>query len=133
MAGSRSTFPVCSSVQAKDVYFKSLEVSRIPRRLPYARSVDDLLTYFARVNAGNYYSFHNMHAKDTRLFFTQSCVPTENESESAGPDPDSASKFSNIEDEATMPAERPAKGGKGRPRKLKGKAGTKAGSKASKS
>ncbi|PLB39214.1 Cupin domain protein [Aspergillus candidus] len=95
-----------------------------------------------QVPRGNYYSFANTHAKDTRLFFTQSCVPTESESEGAEPDPESASKFGNIEDEAATPTERPAKGGKGRPKKQKGKAGgakagtkagTKAGSKASKS
>lgn len=124
------------------MYSKSLGVSQMSRRFPYARPVGHLLTYFVRANAGNYYSFANTHAKDTRLFFTQSCVPTESESEGAEPDPESASKFGNIEDEAATPAERPAKGGKGRPKKQKGKAGgakagtkagTKAGSKASKS
>ena len=36
--------------------------------------------------AGNYYSFANAHKKDARLFFTQGCVPTENETTPSRPD-----------------------------------------------
>ena len=39
------------------------------------------------LHAGNYYSFANAHEKDARLFFTQGCVPTENEIMTAGSSP----------------------------------------------
>ena len=64
---------------------------------------------------GNYYSFANTHETDARLFFTQGCVPVENDSSTPGED-------SKVEQpEPPEPPEPPVKGarptaGKGRPR-----------------
>ncbi|GIK02631.1 hypothetical protein Aspvir_006687 [Aspergillus viridinutans] len=78
-----------------------------------------------QVPRGNYYSFANTHGKDARLFFTQGCVPVENDQSSPG----SASKPAvTTEDESTTQMGRPNGTGKGRP-KGKQKAGS--GSKAS--
>ncbi|KAF7161843.1 hypothetical protein CNMCM6106_008954 [Aspergillus hiratsukae] len=78
-----------------------------------------------QVPRGNYYSFANTHGKDARLFFTQGCVPVENDQSSPG----SASKpVVTTEDESTTQRGRPSGTGKGRP-KGKQKAGS--GSKAS--
>lgn len=37
------------------------------------------LTWLLPTLIGNYYSFQNAHRKEARLFFTQGCVPNENE------------------------------------------------------
>lgn len=84
-----------------------------------------LISFFFSSVAGNYYSFANTHGKDARLFFTQGCVPVENDQSSPG----SASKPAvSTEDESTIQKGRPSGTGKGRP-KGKQKAGS--GSKAS--
>ncbi|RJE17999.1 Cupin domain protein [Aspergillus sclerotialis] len=62
-----------------------------------------------QIPRGNYYSFANTHETDARLFFTQGCVPVENDSSTPG------------EDSKVEQPEPPAKGarataGKGRPR-----------------
>ncbi|GAB1211073.1 hypothetical protein ATERTT37_000185 [Aspergillus terreus] len=74
-----------------------------------------------QVPRGNYYSFANNFSKDARLFFTQGCVPTENDDSV----PESASKPDMMEGEGETTVE-PTKaartGAKGRP-KGKQKAG----------
>ncbi|KAF9885450.1 hypothetical protein FE257_012886 [Aspergillus nanangensis] len=79
-----------------------------------------------QVPRGNYYSFANTFGKDARLFFTQGCVPTENDISVPG----SASKQDMMEGEgeSIMESAEPVRAtgttGKGRP-KGKQKAGPK--------
>ncbi|OJJ89466.1 Cupin domain protein [Aspergillus glaucus CBS 516.65] len=83
-----------------------------------------------QVPRGNYYSFANIYGFDARLFFTQGCVPAENESLAS----ESASKPTAMEGDSTTDAGRPTKGrpkgSKGGPKGSKG-AKQKGGSKAS--
>ncbi|KAB8228704.1 hypothetical protein ETB97_010576 [Aspergillus alliaceus] len=65
-----------------------------------------------QVPRGNYYSFANTHGKDARLFFTQGCVPTEDNSSVPG----SASKNDTMEEEPTPQLGRTFGVGKGRPK-----------------
>lgn len=67
--------------------------------------------------AGNYYSFANTQNKDARLFFTQGCVPVENDDSAPG----SATKPGAMDGDSSTPTGRPT-GVKGRP-KGKQKAG----------
>lgn len=69
------------------------------------------------LNVGNYYSFANAYDKVAQLFFTQGCVPTENENSTSG----SASKPAATEDKSATDS-KPNAVGKGRP-KGKQKAG----------
>ncbi|KAL4898425.1 kinetochore CENP-C fungal-like protein [Aspergillus ambiguus] len=75
-----------------------------------------------QVPRGNYYSFANNFSKDARLFFTQGCVPTEND----GSVPGSATKPDMMEGEESSEPPKAARtgGAKGRP-KGKQKAGSK--------
>ncbi|KAI9923685.1 hypothetical protein ASPWEDRAFT_120584 [Aspergillus wentii DTO 134E9] len=75
-----------------------------------------------QVPRGNYYSFANTHQNDARLFFTQGCVPMEND----GSGPALASKSILMEGDSPAEASRTTGSGKGRP---KGKGKQKAGSK----
>ncbi|KAJ6186320.1 hypothetical protein N7519_007621 [Penicillium mononematosum] len=78
-----------------------------------------------QVPRGNYYSFANTHQKEARLFFTQGCVPDENENEDdttqmsqdVGPE----SEFE--ADTPTAPVHVPAKKAKGRPKGKQKKTG----------
>ena len=60
---------------------------------------------------GNYYSFANTQNKDARLFFTQGCVPT-NDDDSV---PGSATKPGAMDGDSSTPTGRPTSV-KGRPR-----------------
>ncbi|RAL05005.1 Cupin domain protein [Aspergillus ibericus CBS 121593] len=64
-----------------------------------------------QVPRGNYYSFANTQNKDARLFFTQGCVPT-NDDDSL---PGSATKPGAMDGDSSTPTGRPT-GVKGRPR-----------------
>ncbi|GLA56553.1 hypothetical protein AtubIFM54640_000209 [Aspergillus tubingensis] len=70
-----------------------------------------------QVPRGNYYSFANTQNKDARLFFTQGCVPVENDDSAPG----SATKPGAMDGDSSTPTGRPT-GVKGRP-KGKQKAG----------
>lgn len=74
---------------------------------------------------GNYYSFANTHQKEARLFFTQGCVPDENENEDDTPqmshDAGPESEFE--ADTPAAPVHIPAKKTKGRPKGKQKKAG----------
>ncbi|KAJ5164725.1 uncharacterized protein N7500_006555 [Penicillium coprophilum] len=78
-----------------------------------------------QVPRGNYYSFANTHQKEARLFFTQGCVPDENENEDDTPQiSQDAGPESEFEaDTPTAPVQVPAKKAKGRPRGKQKKAG----------
>ncbi|PWY65342.1 cupin domain protein [Aspergillus heteromorphus CBS 117.55] len=65
-----------------------------------------------QVPRGNYYSFANTHNKDARLFFTQGCVPVEND----GSAPGSATKPGAMDGDSSTPTGRPTGAVKGRPR-----------------
>jgi centromere protein C len=75
---------------------------------------------------GNYYSFANTHQKEARLFFTQGCVPDENEngndtpqmSQDVGPE----SEFE-ADTAPAAPTPIPAKKAKGRPKGKQKKSG----------
>ncbi|KAJ5959048.1 uncharacterized protein N7479_006198 [Penicillium vulpinum] len=73
-----------------------------------------------QVPRGNYYSFANTHRKEARLFFTQGCVPDENENENEEDTPQmsqDAGPESEFEaDTPTVPVHVPAKKAKGRPK-----------------
>lgn len=101
-------YQVCSSALERDVYSKYPGVSRC---MPS-------INHQTNPIPGNYYSFANTSKMDARLFFTQGCVPTENDSTP----PESVSR--SIEGEQTPKPGRPA-GARGRP-KGKQKAGSKA-------
>ncbi|PYH41164.1 Cupin domain protein [Aspergillus saccharolyticus JOP 1030-1] len=64
-----------------------------------------------QVPRGNYYSFANTHNKDARLFFTQGCLPENDDSA-----PGSATKAGIMEADSSTPTGRPTTIGKGRPR-----------------
>ncbi|RAL10770.1 Cupin domain protein [Aspergillus homomorphus CBS 101889] len=64
-----------------------------------------------QVPRGNYYSFANTHNKDARLFFTQGCLPENDDSA-----PGSATKAGIMEADSSTPTGRPTTMGKGRPR-----------------
>ncbi|KAJ5576316.1 hypothetical protein N7535_003242 [Penicillium sp. DV-2018c] len=67
-----------------------------------------------QVPRGNYYSFANTHRKEARLFFTQGCVPDENEN---GNDTPQMSQDAGPESEyEAAPAPAPAKKAKARPK-----------------
>lgn len=70
---------------------------------------------------GNYYSFANTHEFDARLFFTQGCVPTENENLASEP----ASKPTAMEGDSATDAGRPTKGRPKGSKSAKQKAGGK--------
>ncbi|KAJ5939848.1 hypothetical protein N7516_000016 [Penicillium verrucosum] len=78
-----------------------------------------------QVPRGNYYSFANTHQKEARLFFTQGCVPDENENEDDAPqmshDVGPESEFE--ADTPTAPVHVPAKKAKGRPKGKQKKTG----------
>ncbi|KAJ6128342.1 hypothetical protein N7471_009559 [Penicillium samsonianum] len=78
-----------------------------------------------QVPRGNYYSFANTHQKEARLFFTQGCVPDENENEDDTPqmshDAGPESEFE--ADTPTAPVHAPAKKAKGRPKGKQKKTG----------
>lgn len=82
---------------------------------------------------GNYYSFANTHGFDTRLFFTQGCVPMESEVENEAPAPDATSKPAALEEDSAVDTGRPttkgrpkgSKGGAKGPKSTKGTKGTK--------
>ncbi|CAG8907335.1 unnamed protein product [Penicillium egyptiacum] len=78
-----------------------------------------------QVPRGNYYSFANTHQKEARLFFTQGCVPDENENEDDTPqmsqDVGPESEFE--ADTPTAPVHVPAKKAKGRPKGKQKKTG----------
>ncbi|KAJ5383300.1 hypothetical protein N7517_001211 [Penicillium concentricum] len=78
-----------------------------------------------QVPRGNYYSFANTHQKEARLFFTQGCVPDENENEDDTPQmSQDAGPESEFEaDTPTAPVHVPAKKAKGRPKGKQKKAG----------
>ncbi|CDM35614.1 hypothetical protein DTO013E5_6497 [Penicillium roqueforti] len=73
-----------------------------------------------QVPRGNYYSFANTHQKEARLFFTQGCVPDENENENEDETPQMSQDVgpeSEFEaDTPTAPVHVPAKKAKGRPK-----------------
>lgn len=77
------------------------------------------------LSLGNYYSFANTHQKEARLFFTQGCVPDENENEDDVPqmshDVGPESEFE--ADTPTAPVHVPAKKAKGRPKGKQKKTG----------
>ncbi|PYH92028.1 hypothetical protein BO71DRAFT_400901 [Aspergillus ellipticus CBS 707.79] len=76
-----------------------------------------------QVPRGNYYSFANTHSKDARLFFTQGCVPVENDDSAPG----SATKPGAMDGDSSTPTGRPTGAIKGRPRgKQKARGGRKA-------
>ncbi|RAH44216.1 Cupin domain protein [Aspergillus brunneoviolaceus CBS 621.78] len=64
-----------------------------------------------QVPRGNYYSFANTHNKDARLFFTQGCLPENDDSA-----PGSATKAGIMEADSSTPTGRSTTTGKGRPR-----------------
>ncbi|OQD60033.1 hypothetical protein PENPOL_c030G08657 [Penicillium polonicum] len=78
-----------------------------------------------QVPRGNYYSFANTHQKEARLFFTQGCVPDENENSDDAPqmshDAGPESEFE--ADTPTAPVHVPAKKAKGRPKGKQKKTG----------
>ncbi|KAJ5278127.1 hypothetical protein N7524_004280 [Penicillium chrysogenum] len=78
-----------------------------------------------QVPRGNYYSFANTHQKEARLFFTQGCVPDENENEDDTPQmSQDAGPESEFEaDTPTAPVHVPAKKAKGRPKGKQKKTG----------
>ncbi|KAK4860648.1 hypothetical protein LT330_004379 [Penicillium expansum] len=78
-----------------------------------------------QVPRGNYYSFANTHQKEARLFFTQGCVPDENENEDDTPQmSQDAGPESEFEaDTPTAPVPMPAKKAKGRPKGKQKKTG----------
>ncbi|KXG49462.1 uncharacterized protein PGRI_063190 [Penicillium griseofulvum] len=78
-----------------------------------------------QVPRGNYYSFANTHQKEARLFFTQGCVPDEDENEDDTPQmSQDAGPESEFEaDTPTAPVHVPAKKAKGRPKGKQKKTG----------
>ncbi|KAJ5512957.1 hypothetical protein N7463_002509 [Penicillium fimorum] len=80
-----------------------------------------------QVPRGNYYSFANTYQKEARLFFTQGCVPDENENENEDDTPQmsqDAGPESEFEaDTPIAPVHAPARKAKGRPKGKQKKAG----------